>query len=225
MARTDTQTQSHLPTISSNRRLTAGEMDIMLSHFRSAQCKLDAASGIVVAAEVRMRLIGQFSELVRNNLAAVVAKSTKKGKSDKYWDCDLEFLDKAIDAAFSADLESSELQQIAQFRPLRNKLLHGDFVNLMDLMKIVPTGRQITISASQTTRNILEARDIEEAIKSIERNDGLEKIRQHATAVVGILDKIIIGLAHNGQKCQKAFIQDSQTHRCSIVVGRPRYTK
>ena len=173
--------------------LTSGEIDAILSNFRHVQCKLNEASGTAVAVEVRMRLIGQLSEEVRNSLTEIVAKSPKKRKSSDYIDCDLEFLDKAIDQVFSKNLDASRCKQIAEFRPLRNKLLHGNFVGLMNLMKIVPTSRQITSASGD--RSILEIRDIKEATLSIDRNGGFEKMRQQAENVIIILDEIIVRLA------------------------------
>ena len=59
----------------------------------------------------------------------------------------------------------------------------------MSALKISPTGRQIL--SVKGDRNILTSADIEEAIKSVERNQGLSKIRNKANETITVLDKIL----------------------------------
>jgi hypothetical protein len=77
------------------------------------------------------------------------------------------------------------------FRELRNALLHGNFITLMVLLDISPTGRQI----SSGKRNVLECKNIKEAIVSIDKNQGFHQFSIQANEVISILDKIIHGLA------------------------------
>lgn len=60
-------------------------------------------------------------------------------------------------------------------------------------MDIPPTGRQIT----NGKRNLLENRDIKEAILSIAsiRNQGFQKFRDHTSEIINIPDKILLSLA------------------------------
>jgi len=178
--------------------MTPGEIGAMLTNLNNIQLKLEAASGAAVAVEMRMRLIGQLSEPVRDKLKELVnvykaSNKLKKTPSNKYWDCELSFLDQAIDEIFHDKLEPGERQKIEDFRPLRNKLLHADFVNLMKRMGIDPTGRQILSTAGN--RNILDSADIKEAILSIDRNQGFEKFQTRAKGVSSILEKLIFSLA------------------------------
>lgn len=171
--------------------MTPGEINAMLQNLNNIP-QLNEATGATVAVEVRMRLIGELDERVRDKLKEIVANAKRKGKSDKYWDCDLSFLDDTIDVIFHDKLELIERQKIEKFRDLRNALLHGNFVDLMNLMNIPPTGRQI----SSGERNILESKEIKEAIVSINRNQGCQKILTHAKEVISILDKIIFNFGN-----------------------------
>lgn len=165
------------------------EIEAFLKNLGYVQEKLKDAAGASVNVEMRMRLIGQFSEEVRREL---------KMQSNKvnYWNCKPEILEEAIYNVFGGRLTDTERKQIEQFRPLRNKLLHCDFVNLVRLLKIAPTGREIRFESS--SRIELEQGDIKEAILSIDRNGGFETMRSKANAVIEILDKIIRWLAQEG---------------------------
>ncbi len=168
--------------------MTPGEITTMLNNINSIQLSLDEASGSAVMVETRMRLIGELNQQVRNKIKELVVHSKRKGKSTEYWDCELSYLDDAIDAVFQGQLEPLERNKIQQFRGQRNALLHGNFVDLMELMDMPPTGRHF----SNKGRNILENKDIKEAILSISRNQGFQKFLIQAKEVVVILDKLIL---------------------------------
>lgn len=171
--------------------MTPGEITAMLSNINSIQHSLDEASGKAVMVETRMRLIGELSQTVQNTLKNLVTQSKRKGKSSDYWDCDLSFLDDALGIVFQTQLEVIERQKIVEFRNKRNALLHGDFVSLMKLIGISPTGRKIT----NGKRNMLESKNIKEAILSIDKNQGFQKLRTQASEIITLLDKIIHSLA------------------------------
>lgn len=173
--------------------MTPGEINAMLNNVNSIQLSLDEAAGKAVMVETRMRLIGELSPSVQKTLKTLVTESKRKEKSSDYWDCDLSFLDDALDIVFHAQLDEIERQKVAEFRNKRNALIHGDFVSLMELMGIVPTGRQIT----DGKRNLLKNRDIKEAILSIAstRNQGFQKFRSQASEIINILDRLLFSLA------------------------------
>ncbi len=182
--------------------MTPGEISTILKNIKQVQWKFDLASGAAVAVEVRMRLIGQLCEPVRDQLKKCVVyelierkkkNPNAKCKSYKHWNCELSFLEKAIDQVFYKELDLGERLKIEKFRPLRNKLLHGDFVSLMILMGIDPTGRQILSNVGN--RNILDKGDVIEAVLSIDGNQGFEELEILAREVKDILDKLILGLA------------------------------
>lgn len=162
------------------------------NNLSSATIKLGEVAGPALAVELRMRLIGQFSEPVRVKLKQIQENKKKEKKYiavKEYLDCNLEYLDDAIIEVFKDKLQPNELVELEQYRPLRNKLLHADFVNLMIRLGIEPSGRQFFPKTG--TRNALEPKDIKEAFLSIISNQGFEKMRSQANGVIVILNKII----------------------------------
>ena len=134
-----------------------------------------------------------ISEQVRNKLKERenddAQKGLKRRGSYQYKDCDLVLLDEAIIDVFPNILTAEECEKLKQFRQVRNKLMHADFINLMVLLEIVPVGRQINPRSG--IRNILEAGDIKEAVISIDRSQGFAKARMLAEEAISILEKII----------------------------------
>lgn len=173
------------------KKISQTEVEPLLAYIKNIELKLQEASGLTVAIELRMRLIGQFSQLVQDKVKELVkkwnTKNPKAKKSDKYWNCDLSFLDQSIIDIFQNVFSPIEHKNFLEFRNLRNSLLHADFVALMTALKISPTGRQI-LSANN---NILSSEDIEEAIKSVDRNQGLTMICIRANEIIVILDNIL----------------------------------
>jgi hypothetical protein len=164
------------------------------NNLQNIQLKLERASGLALSTELRMRLIGQLSDPVKNKLKDLYLKNKKEKKpkrspSDQYWDCDLWFLELGIIETFRGKLTDQQIEEIKRFRDLRNKLLHGDFVGLMNELKVTPVGRQIFPKTGE--KNILQPDDIKEAIISIDRTVGLSTFNEKAINVIGILDKII----------------------------------
>lgn len=176
-------------------KISKAEIESLLSYMKNIEVKLQEACGATVAVELRMRLIGQFSQTVRDKIKELIKAwklknpQSKKKPSDKYWNCDLCFLDQAIVDVFQSSLSPIEYQTLLEFRDLRNSLLHADFVALMTSLKILPTGRQVL--SIKGDRNILSSEDIEEAIKSVDRNQGLATIRNKANEVIVMLDNIL----------------------------------
>ena len=169
--------------------MTSGETGAVLEQLGNIQCKLGNALGSVVAAEMRMRLIGQLSESVRITLKECV----KKEQDKEFWNCKLTCLQKSIESVFNKNLESSEIQKLESFRKLRNKIAHADFVSLMKLLKIEETGREVLPSGK---RSDLDISDIKGAIISIDYRGWLENVQTIAEEVIGILNKIIWTLAN-----------------------------
>lgn len=176
-------------------RISKAEIEPLLSYMKNIEIKLQEACGLTVAVELRMRLIGQFSQSVRDRVKELIQEwkaknpKSKKKPSDKYWDCDLCFLDQAIADIFQSSISPKECEVLLEFRDLRNSLLHADFIALMTSLKIPPTGRQLL--SPNGDRNILSSGDIEEAIKSVDRNRGLSTIQQKAREVITILDNLL----------------------------------
>ncbi len=162
-------------------------------HLGNTLLKLSTASGAAVSVEVRMRLIGEFSEKVQKKLEelALSRKSKKeltKTPNHKYWECNLNLLEEAVLEIFRHHFSSGVVSKIQSFRSMRNSLLHGNFVKLMKFLEIDGTGRQL---GADGKRNILHPSEIAEAIKSIDRDGGFEKCETQAKEVATILDDFI----------------------------------
>lgn len=187
-----------------NSRMRIGEIGAMISNINNIQQSLNSAAGAALMVELRMRLIGQLSQSVREKLTEIVDSFLKKNPKkknvlDTYWNCELAFLDDAIGEVFKDKLDEYELKKLDSFRKLRNKLLHADFVGLLEELGIPPTGRQI-LSPFNNTRNILTSDDIKEAILSVssDRTRGLATVEKKAKEVINILDKLLYYLAVSG---------------------------
>lgn len=163
-------------------------------HLQNIQLKLEKAAGLAVTTELRMRLIGQLSDPLKKKLKDLYIDNKKEAKpkkiiSDQYWDCDLWFLELGIIETFKNKLTGQEILDIKRFRDFRNKLLHGDFVELMNELGVSPVGRQIFPKTGN--KNILQPHDIKEAIISIDKTTGLSEFNEKAHDVIKILDKMI----------------------------------
>lgn len=180
---------------SSREKISKDEIEPLLSYMNNIDVKLQEACGPTVAVELRMRLIGQFSQPVRDRVKELIQEwkaknpKSKRKHSDKYWECDLCFLDQAIADIFQSSISQREHEILLEFRALRNSLLHADFIALMTSLNILPTGRQLL--SLNGDRNLLLSKNIEEAIKSIDRNQGLSTVRQKAREVISILDNLL----------------------------------
>ena len=163
------------------------EIESLLLCIQNIELKLGEASGPTVAAELRMRLIGQFHQSVKDKVKELAKK--RKNNRDEYWDCDLYFLEQAIADTFKNILSPEDSQALLEFRDLRNSLMHANFVDLMIFLKIKPTGRDISRVSDNDNR--LNSDNIKEAIKSIDRNQGLPTVCKKAKIVIEILDKIL----------------------------------
>ena len=175
---------------SKKQPLTQAKINSALQTIDNNQLMLNEASGKAVSVELRMRLMGQFSQPIRNKVKELVAKQGRRNKSDNYWDCDLCYLDDAIEQVFHDLLVGHEITILKNFRPLRNKLLHADFIGLMKEMDIEPTSREIY----KGERTILASEEISEAILSVDRNGALRNVQTRAEKVNTILNKIINSL-------------------------------
>ncbi len=189
--------------MSSGPGLTHGGIEAMLRSVENVEASFDAVAGATMAFEQRMRLISELCALVRRELVVIVARENAKlvakkrraNLSDKFWDCKLEHLEEALDQVYGPKLDQQERQKLLEFRTLRNKLFHANFVKLMKLLNIRPSGRERKQVGGQLVRVELRDDEIREAILSIERNNGFGKMRELAQDVKDILRKIIRWLA------------------------------
>jgi hypothetical protein len=167
--------------------------------------KLSEATGPAVGVELRMRITGELSDEVRKKIIEIrdkeeisteeiectkckhIIKRNKKKSSAKYLDCNLEYLEQAILEVFKNRLTQSQVESLETARKIRNKLLHGDFVKLMNQLNIEPLGREIMKDGYKA----LKATEMSEAIISVDKNGGLERCRSYSNEASEILDNII----------------------------------
>lgn len=171
-------------------KMNASQINTMINNIDSVQIKINSATGAAVMVELRMRLIGELCARVRERLKDSI---TSKKEPNQYWNCKLSFLDDAVDIVFQEVLNLSQRQQLSEFRNLRNKLLHGNFVGLMELMGITPGSRLIEKDGS---RALLQPTEIKEAVLSIDRQNGFAIVETKAKNVIAILDEILLSLAN-----------------------------
>ncbi len=180
--------------MSSILKPTKGTMTAIIKSIKDVEASFDAAAGATLAVEFRMRLLAEHSEEVRNELSLIVKTKKRYTHERHYWNCRLVDLDQAIDAVFASGLTPEEQKALVEFRDLRNKLFHADFVNLMKLLKITPSGRELKQINGKLERMELKEHQIRDAAVAIDINGGFNQMRKLAEEVKGILGKIIMGL-------------------------------
>jgi hypothetical protein len=85
-----------------------------LSVLNEINLKLSDAAGTTLKAEFYMRLIGQFSLKVRTALIDIIAKLPTKPRKSNYWDCNLQYLDEAIEQVFQSSLSQEEIEKLSK---------------------------------------------------------------------------------------------------------------
>ena len=168
-----------------NRNPEKGQILAMLSMFNNIRLQLGEATEAVVSAEFKMRLIGELYSPVRDKINVL---ATRKDQSD-YWNCNLKLVAKVLIEEFAGKVDKDKLERIKEFPDRRNALLHGNFIELLDLLGLPKSGRECS---GDGTRNTLESKDMKESISSVSQNRGLADMRTLANVVNMILDDIIL---------------------------------
>jgi len=172
---------------------------VIRSHLGNIQLKLDESAGAALSVEVRMRLIAELNQQVRSKIAELVEEEHKKRlkknanaqkKDENYWECNLCFLNEAICIVFQDQLSDENVKKLKRYAPFRNKIMHGDFVGLMDKLGLILPGRKILSIAGD--REALKKAEIKESIVSIANgHSGISKVCSEIREVQGILDALI----------------------------------
>jgi hypothetical protein len=160
----------------------------IIQQLANVSVKLGETAGPAFGVEIRMRLIGELSAEVRTKISEIIINNKYNDKPE-YWSCRLVIIAEAIQDVFSDKLTDAEKAQLIAATTKRNKLLHVDFVDLMERMGYKLKGRQIL---SDGSKNNLQAHEIEEAIISINKNGMLDIFARDARETNDILDKLII---------------------------------
>lgn len=181
------------------------EMIQITGLFNNIKFKINEALGPAVTLEIRMRLIGQFSNSIRDKLKELYKKDKRKYGSSNYWDCKLVALEEAIIEVFADRFKELEYENFQKFRQWRNKFLHGDFVT--DLIKFIGINAA-GIKISQNGRNILKPSNIQEAIISVDQNQSLNEFGKLANGINDFLDQKIIYQLDPKENFCKPFCND-----------------
>lgn len=177
-------------------KIETTQINPILNSLYAIQSQLNKAAGTAVAIEMRMRLIGQFSSRVRDLLKDLVSIHNTEHpdyeeKTDKYWKCDLCFLDQAIEKSFRTQLNEQEQKALLKFRNLRNGLLHANFIKVMECLDISTKSRKALSSNTNNDKDLIERKDIEEAVKAINTHQGFQQFLARANVVISILDRLL----------------------------------
>ncbi len=161
--------------------MTREEIAMILANLKNIELKLGEVAGAILCVEVQMRLICQLCKAVADEL-----------KGDDYLKTKLVNVEKAIVNVFKNQLQSDELKKIERLLIVRNKLLHGDFVQGMKRIDVFPSSREII---SSKCKKEIDKLDIREAIISLDKNHALDKVLGEAKQVQNIMERLIMGLA------------------------------
>ncbi|KKP28264.1 MAG: hypothetical protein UR12_C0021G0005 [candidate division TM6 bacterium GW2011_GWF2_30_66] len=168
--------------------MTLNEILPIINQLENSKVKLGETLGAVVTAEILMRLLGEISEDVKNELS--VSKENKKQENSKQSkvesiiECKLSVLESALINVFNIESE-----RIKYFRKARNKLAHGDFGSLTEVLGIKEAGLEIDHLGK---RKNLDRSNMKECIIRIADTGALGETRRLADEVSEIIKKCII---------------------------------
>lgn len=174
-------------------------MQAVINHISNIDLKIKDLAGCVLVIEQKLRLLAESDESFREELYNVIKIEKPSNRKNQYWNCDLKLLTTAFISEFGHKLTSDEKLMMSDFNIVRNKLLHGDFIELMDALKIPVEGQEILPSGK---RNKLEWRNKEYAVKNnvlrqainrFDTNEITEKVIERCVRVGSAVDKCLRG--------------------------------
>jgi hypothetical protein len=176
-------------------------MQAVINHISNIELKIKDLAGQVLSIELKLRLLAESNEPFREKVYSLIKieKPKPSNRKNQYWNCDLKLLIKAFTSEFDHKLTSDEKLAIDDFNNVRNKLLHGDFIELMDALKIPVEGQEILPSGK---RNKLEWRNKEyavqnnvlrQAINRFDVNEIAEKVIERSVRISSVIDKCLRG--------------------------------
>jgi hypothetical protein len=172
----------------------AGLINAKLSNIENLILKWGEASGPFLSIEPLMRYIAELDKPLREKVSDLIKndKSTKNNQYIHYSDCNPKYLVDAIKSIFGMQIPPETLIQICKYPLLRDKFLHGNFIALMEIMKVEPSSRMYESSGK---RKRLEPGEIYESFLSMDREDVFGKLRTYSADVRIGLKGIIQGFA------------------------------
>lgn len=162
-----------------------------LHNIRTLTLEWGEAGGVFLSIEPLMRYLAEIDKGIGDKIQKLI-KSDKSFKNKlyvHYWDCDPKYLIEAIEDEFESQLSSTEIEQLKKYPLLRGKFLHGNFIELMEIMDIEPISRKL-ISVGKWKR--LEPGQIYESFLSMKKNEVFAKLRRYSLEITQVINNIII---------------------------------
>lgn len=175
--------------------LSLGLTNAMLNNINNLILEWGEAGGLFLSIEPFMRFIAEVHAPFRDKIADLIKQAKKKPQFTNYWDCDPIFLTNAIKTIFGKEMKPDELKLISKFPSLRGKFLHGNFIELMEVLEIEPTSRRILPHMGPGKRKRLEPGEIYESFLSMKNNAVFDSLRKYSSTVTEKLKCIIRSLA------------------------------
>jgi len=162
-----------------------------LHNIRTLTLEWGEAGGLFLSIEPLMRYLAEINKGIADKIEQLIKadKSFKNKLYVHYWDCDPKYLIEAIEAEFGPQLSSAEMEQLKKYPPMRGKFLHGNFIELMEVMGIEPISQQL-ISVGKWKR--LEPGQIYESLLSMKKNEVFAKLRRYSIEITQVINDLII---------------------------------
>jgi len=162
-----------------------------LHNIKTLTLEWGEAGAVFLAIEPLMRYLAEIDKGIAGRIQKLIKaeKSFKNKLYFHYWDCDPKYLIEAIEEECGSQLSNAEIEQLKKYPLLRGKFLHGNFIELMEIMDIEPTSRQL-ISVGKCRR--LEPGQIYESLLSMKNNEVFAKLRKYSAEITQLINDLII---------------------------------
>lgn len=174
--------------------LTPGLTETMLYNIGNIMLKWSEAAGPFLSIEPLMRFFAEQHIPYREKVVDLIKSAKKKPQFPNYWDCDPTYLTDAVKALYGKNMSADELDKISKFPAMRGKFLHGNFIELMEIMGIDPLSPRMSQHMGQFKKDRLKDGEIYDSFLSMDNNRVFESLRQYSEGVRTTLMNIIRGL-------------------------------
>lgn len=164
-----------------------------LHNIRTLTLEWGEVGGLFLSIEPLMRYLAEVDKDTADRIEQLIKadKSSKNKLYLHYWDCDPKYLIEVIKTKFESKLSNTQIEQLKNYPAIRGKFLHGNFIELMEVMKFMdvePISRQ-SIGIGKWKK--LEPGQIYESLLSMKRNEVFSKLRQYSTDISQMISNLI----------------------------------
>ena len=138
--------------------------------------QLSESTYITLKIEILMRMIAERNPKVREKVKEIA----KNQRNKFYYDCPPSVLLKSLSSVFE---DIFNINNIELSIKIRNKLFHGDFIGLMNVLGIKPKSR---------TFINLEKGDICESLIAMQRNNVFKEVNKELLKTIEMLEKLFL---------------------------------